>query len=258
MSINAYDVILDNISSTNFGLRIAYFDGDEPKENIVAEHEYETYQSSSGDLKILKTKEKGTREFPLTFVRETPIELYEIDRIYKWLMPRDEEFRKLYINDPAYQGYYYNAKINKIVDIPINGYPYAIKCDVLCQSQYAYSNIIKKTFMSPTLPLTFTIVNDSSKKLSPIFKFKCNLANGNITLKNNSTNETMTLTGLTLNEVITIDYKERTISSNTNPLVLNKFNKVFLNFKQGVNSLILSGNASEFEYNYQNAKVFVH
>lgn len=258
MSINAYDIIFDNISSTNFGLMIAYFNGEEQKENTVAEHEYDTYQSSFGDLKILKTIEKGTREFEITLVRETPIELYEIDRIFKWLMPRDEKFRKLYINDPTYQGFYYNCKISKIVDVPINGFPYAIKCTVLCQSQYAYSNDKKMTCISPTLPLTFTMINDSSKKLNPSFKFKCNLANGNISLKNNTTNEIMALTDLTLNEIVIIDYKERTISSDKNPLVLNKFNKKFLSFKQGVNSLTLSGDVSSFEYNFQNAKVFVH
>lgn len=256
--MNAYDIIFDNISSSTHDLMIAYFEGEEPKENIVAEHEYNTYKSKFGDLKILDIEEKGTREFDITLVRQTPIELYEIDKIYKWLMPKDTKFRKLYINDPIYQGYYYNCKISKIVNVPINGYSYAIKCTVICQSQYALSNIKKQTYISPALPLNFIITNDSSKKLTPIFKFKCNLANGNITLKSNTTNETMTLTGMSINETITIDYKECQISSDTNALVLSKFNKKFLTFKQGVNSLTLSGNVSDFEYSFQNAKVFVH
>lgn len=258
MISNAYDIIFDNISSSTHDLMIACFSGEESKENTVAEHEYNTYKSKFGDLKILDVEEKGTREFDITLVRETPIELYEIDRIYKWLMPKDTKFRKLYINDPTYQGYYYNCKISKIVNVPINGYSYAIKCTVFCQSQYALSNINKQAYVSPTLPLTITIVNDSSKKLTPTFKFKCNLANGNISLKNNTTNEIMTLTDMNINETIVIDYKECQISSDVNALVLNKFNKKFLTFKQGVNSLTLSGNVSNFEYSFQNAKVFVH
>ena len=256
--MNAYDVIFDNISSSIHDLMIVNFEGEESKENKVAEHEYNTYKLKSGDIKILSVEKKGTREFNITLARKTPIELYEIDKIYKWLMPEDIKFRKLYINDPLYQGYYYDCKISNIVEVPIGGYSYAIKCTVLCQSQYAYSSIKKQIYNSPTLPLTFTIINDSSKRLTPIFKFKCSTANGNINLKNNSTNETMTLTGMNLNETITIDYSECQIHSDKNALVLSKFNKKFLNFKQGVNSLTLSGDVGNFEYSFQNAKVFVH
>ena len=258
MIYNSSGFIFDNISSSAYGLTIAYLNDSEPNDNKVAEHEYDSYKTKSDELKILDIKDSGTREFEITLVREKPIELYEIDSIYKWLMPKDTKFRKLFIDSDKYQGYYYKCKITKILSIPVGGYEYAIKCSVLCQSQYAYSNIKKKTYSSPALPLNFTIFNDSSKKITPIFKFKCNSPNGTISLKNNSTNEIMTLNELILDETIVINYEELSIKSDKSPLVLSRFNKQFLSFKSGLNNLTLSGNVSEFEYSYQNAKVFVH
>lgn len=258
MSFNTYDFIFDNISSNQFNLTIAYFNGEENGENLVSKHNIDKIKSSFGEINITNIEEDETREFEITLVRQTPIELYEIDAIHKWLMPFDTKFRKLYINDENYHGYYYECKITEIRNKCISGYPYAIKCKILCKSQYMYSNEIKKTFESPSTPLTFTVMNDSSKELKPTYIFKCNQENGNINLKNNTTNQIMYLSNLKINEIITIDSNLQELYSNQNYMVMERFNKNFLKFKTGVNNLTLNGNVGLFEIKYKFAKIFVH
>lgn len=256
LSFNACDFIFDGISSSQYGMMIAYLNNDRQDTFTVSKHTINTYKSKFGKSKILDIQEDTNRSFDISLVKATPIAPYEIDSIFRWLMPKDNKFRKLYINDEKYQGYYYYCKILEIEATEIAGYPYAIKCKIECNSQYSYSDKRRKIYNSPTLPLTVNFINDSCTEMKPTFKFKCNLVNGCITLQNQSTNKTMTLNNLSQNETITIDCEEQSINSDLSYLRLNNFNKEFMDFKIGINKLVLTGNVDYFEFEYQNAKIF--
>lgn len=256
LSFNACEFIFDGISSGQYNMTIAYLNNDRPDNITVSKHIIDIYKPKFGKSKILNVTEDEIRSFEISLVRSTPINPHEINSISAWLMPKDNKYRKLYIDDEKYQGYYYNCKVLEIEATEINGYPYAIKCKVECDSLYSYSNERKKTYNSPTLPLTINFVNDSSEELKPLFKFKCSTQNGNISLQNQSTDKTMILSNLSLNETITINCAEQSIVSDLGYLRLKDFNKEFMDFKKGMNKLILSGNADYFEFIYQNSKIF--
>lgn len=252
--INARDFIFDSISSLMYNLQIAYFDNDYKKESIICEHTLDTYKSKYGKLKIINVYDKDTREFEITIVKETPIELHEINKIKQWLMPQDNKFRKLYINDPIYQGYYFNCKFSSIKTVVLNSGYHGLKCNIICDSQFVYSNNIIKEFNITTPTTNIIIINESCGNLKPMLKFKCNKENGLIKLTKN--NEDIILNKLDVSEIITIDYKEFSIKSNKSSLVLDKFNKNFIDFKVGRNNFVLTGDVSEFSCEYQNYKTF--
>jgi len=112
----------------------------------------------------------------------------------------------------------------------------------ICDSNHAWTGLRNKTYSSTTTS-TYQFLNSAKFNkyiLYPQLTINPS-ANGNISIKNNTTNKTMTINSCLSTETIYIDCRNEIIKSTSGRNLLDSFNKYFLELAQGTNSLTLTG-----------------
>lgn len=255
MSFYALDFVFNGVSSRSYGLTIIS-NNSGVDEYTLLRQKLETNKSLNATKSfILDLKDDVNTEFELYMKSENPLTTHEINRISDWLCPQDTQYKKLFILQDDMLDYHYNCKIKRIDITTYGNIPYVLKCTIECDSQFVWSNIKTKTFNITSLPYVCNLQNPSyEKETKPIYKIKCDSADGTIKIVNNTLDKYMELTNLSKDEIITIDTNILSITSSLEILRLGDFNKVFLPLARGTNKFTITGNISTFEIQYQLAK----
>ena len=250
----------DNISSERFGLKITTPKSDE--DINISEYKSDLIKTPRR-TKFYATKPKV--EEPLTIAvsiySETPLTRNQLDQIERWLFKTDGKFRKLRINQPDMQGYYYNCRLEKLSAGTFGNKIHQFDILMICDSQYAWQNQQTRAYNISTTPYIIKFVNISSEDtMSPVYIIKCNSGNGTIKIVNNQYEDvrlnTMEFTGLQNGEMLTIDTEHGIITSNirtSGALELFTYPN-FMKLNKGSHNFEITGNISEFKLIYQVAR----
>lgn len=203
---------------------------------------------------------------------ETPLTRNQIDNIERWLFRTDGQFRKLRVNQPDMQGYYYNCRLQKLSVKSYYNKPHVFNCVMECDSIYAWKDEKPRVYNITSTPYTAKFHNLSSEDMiSPIYEITCASSYGlmklesegkTIKILNNQYEDDrlniMEFSGLFDNEVLRIDTETGIITSNMRTSgVLDLFTYPnFMKLNRGVNNFEITGDISELKIFYKTARKF--
>ena len=259
----------DNVSSERFDLKIA-----DAEDTInVSEYKSELIKTPRRS-KFYATKQRIDEPLVLavSIFSETPLTRSQIDNIDRWLFRTDGQFRKLRINQPDMQGYYYNCRLQKLSVKSYYNKPHVFNCVMECDSIFVWKDEKPRIYNITSTPYNAKFINGSSENMiSPIYEIKCSSLNGlmgldsdgrTIKIVNNQYDDdrlnTMEFTGLFNDEILRIDTETGIITSNMRTSgVLDLFTYPnFMKLNRGTNNFIITGDISEFKIFYKNARKF--
>jgi len=261
--------VFDNISSERYNLRITTPKSDE--DINISEYKSEL-KKTPRRTKFYATKQKVEEPLILamSIYSETPLTRNQLDQIERWLFKPDSKYRKLRINQPDMQGYYYNCRLEKLNAGTFGNIPYQFNIIMICDSQYAWQNQQTRVYNITSTPCNVKFVNISSEELMcPIYEIKCSSLEGlmgiesegrNIKIVNNQYEDdrlnVMEFTGLFNDEILQIDTEHGIITSNMRTSgVLDLFTYPnFMKLNRGTNNFLITGDIAEFKIIYQNAR----
>jgi hypothetical protein len=118
-----------------------------------------------------------------------------------------------------------------------------ITFDVECDWGGAWTSLIEKTYnCNNTHSFLFNLDTDFEKDiLYPVIKITPT-TNGNISIINNSTQKIMSVSNCIVSEIITFDNDNNIFQSTSGRVLLDSWNKEFLELIDGFNNITLNGN----------------
>ena len=253
---NGLSFIFDGIASERYGLYIFNINGNGNDSSPSGNRLSLLTDKVSGNYKhdILDINEDEPLEFKLVFGSFKPLTRHEVRVIHNWL--RKNEYKKLQIVQPDMKELHYNCIMHDSVIKQINSVPYAFEYTVICDSPFAWEE--EKTYRYPTI--TSQTINhynssDIPTYIRPQIKFKSTSSSNTVMIENMSNNGWVTkIEGLGANEIVTINNEEEFIGTDRRPNILQNFNCGWLELVQGMNELRITGNVSDFEITYANAR----
>lgn len=159
----------------------------------------------------------------------------------KWLMKNKRHWLQIEQNDLADIQYYSIGTKAEIIDVGLNST--GLRVEFSCDTYHAWSNLKTKTYTSTsTLSFGFNSVVDFDEYIIlPNLKITC-LGSGTVSIKNNTTNETILITECTNGETIYLDCLTDKISSSTGNVIIGRWNKQTISIVENLNQLTLTGN----------------
>lgn len=239
--------VFDNCSSDEMGVMMVNsigstsMSGGDEKTNIITS---KSPFKETHDLHYVSYDEPLQFTIILLKTDETYINADDERRIKKWLCKKTWGW--LQIDQDDLSDVFYQVLIHSPEKINIGAYSGGLQFTVQSNCHHAWSRLYKKVYKTASgtlnVNLNFNFDYDeyilypqlSIKSLSPTAQ--------NITIKNNTTNETLSISGCTLNEEILIDCKTDQLKSSTNRVLLNDWNKNMVSMIEGVNNINLTGN----------------
>lgn len=229
-------------SSEEFGVILVKFDA----ANI---------DSVDESTNIITTKNVKSRKFDLHgVIMESPLtfeitiskangdyfDTLEEERIKKWLCKNSWDFLtvdKSDMMDKTYCCILNNPKRIKIAE-NIAGLSFSVTCN----SNVAWSKLHKLSYTSKDTLLFRFHYNSKfqNESLHPILIIKPT-SDGNISIKNNTTNKTLTLNNCINGETVIFDGENETFESNNGRNILGNWNETFISMVDGNNDIALTG-----------------
>lgn len=253
---NGLSFVFDGVASERYGLYIYSINGSgndsSPSGNKVS---LLTDKNANGyKHDILGISEDEPLEFQITFGSFNSLTRNEVRAIHKWL--RKNEYRKLQIVQPDMKGLHYNCIMHDSTIKQIGNVPYAFEYTVTCDSQFAWEE--ERTYKYPTITGgTIRHYNDSDipTYVRPQIKFTSSSANNDVSIENISNDMYLTnITGLGMGEVLTMDNENELIKTDRRPNMLQSFNCNWLELVPGINELRITGEITNLEITYANAR----
>jgi phage-related protein len=165
-------------------------------------------------------------------------------QIKKWLCKRDG-YHWLQFDQDDLSNIFYRCILRNPQKISVGKYSGGMSFDVICDSQNAWSKLYSKPYSTEDGTLTFKfnhVCDYDDHELCPVMTITC-LSSGNISIKNNTTNQTININNCTVGEVVTLDSENNKIKSSiSNRILISDWNKKFLTIMDGVNNFNLTGN----------------
>lgn len=172
------------------------------------------------------------------------IDAYKERQLKKWLLNSKPSWFQVDQDDLSDVFYWAIGTSCEIIDVGV--YSGGMKVSFQTMEPWAWSGLRKKSYTTSNGTLTFNLNMDLDYDDYIVYPqiVATSLGTGNISIKNNTTNELITITGCVLNEVITIDCKNDKVKTNLNTVMLDRWNKVTLGINENINNFTLSGNFS--------------
>ena len=131
--------IYNEISSRDFGLILASINNSLNEVSSGSGLEIQSISTFKNPRKLfLGAKENQVLEFPIEIVSEKPIDLPTFLRVKEWLFG-NAKYHKFQIEDEWYSDVYFNCILKSNEDIKFGGEYFGIRCNVQCDSPYAYT-----------------------------------------------------------------------------------------------------------------------
>lgn len=242
-TINGMNFIFANQSSEEFGVKMGFIGGDSRETN---DEQLNVIQTKNVMQEIYSYHGKTNSE-PLKFkitVFDENGEYIDADKqedLKNWLI-RDDFSWLIVDQDDLYDKQFYATAISSgMEDVGLRNA--GLSVEFTCDSNHAWGILQTKKYSSTTT-YTFSFINPAKFNkyiLYPQVTISPK-ANGNISIKNNTTNKTMTFNNCLSTETIYVDCRNKMINSTSNRNLLSDFNKTYLSFLQGMNSITLTGN----------------
>lgn len=171
------------------------------------------------------------------------IDSFKQRELKRWLCKNDKRYW-LQIDQVDLADVYYYCIISNPNPINASKYTIGLEFDVICDSSHAWSNLYKKTYetIGNTLNFEFNNIADFDDYILYPTAIITSYGNGNISIKNNTTGDSVIINNCKTNEVIIIDSKNDNIESNLNRMLLDDWNKNVVELIAGVNDITLTGN----------------
>jgi hypothetical protein len=242
-TINGLDFIFANQSSQEFGVKMGFIGSNNrdtndeqlnviQTKNVVQEvfNYHGKYNSDPLKFKISVFDEGGNY---IDADRQEDLKNWLIRDDFSWLIVDQDD-----LYDKQFRATAISAGLE---DIGLRNA--GLTVEFTCDCNHAWGVLQTKNYSSTTSSTVFFINNAKFNKyiLCPQITISPN-ANGNISIKNNTTNKTMTFNNCLSTETIYVDCRNKMINSTSGRNLLNDFNKIFLSFLQGSNSITLTGN----------------
>jgi phage-related protein len=249
----------NGISSETFGLKIYTPDSNE-KTTILSLSSNLTKTPRQSKFSPTKQYVNEPKSIPIALYSENVLTQTQIDAIYQWLFPADNEYKVMTIEQDDMTNYYFNCRLTELQNETFGNKTQQILATIQCDSIYAWENLQTLTYTSFASPITFNNVS-SEDVMKPTYKFTCNLENGTIKLVDDfydtAIKNTIEFTGLLNGEVLTVDTEHNIITSNlrTSGLLDLFTSPKFLRLDRGTHNFTITGNISEFKIIYQNGRV---
>lgn len=248
----------DGVPSQNYDLKIVEintsefrFDGGSQMETITDK----TMRSQEHTL--LGTYPNNRLEFQIEIVHmgEAALSSEKAHIVKSWLFGK-LHWCNLYLFNQDLANVYFECTLKDPEDIVING-NIGWKCTVSCNAGGAWKNqkSVKHQITSSPMSIIYNNTSDDNDYNYPTIMFT-STNGGSFSIVNQADdNREMKFEELLAGETITIDGKTRRITSSLPEreyLILQNFNKKYLRFKQGVNRLTVTGEASNLSFMCKN------
>jgi len=159
----------------------------------------------------------------------------------KWLLCNRYDWLYVYDQADLSSVYYYCiASSAEMIDVGV--YSGGLKITFICDAPWAYSELIKRNYTcTSTLSLKLNTPIDFNQMIVYPSIVITALSNGNITINNNTTGDSVVFNNCTNGEVIKVDFDADKISS-TKDNIISRWNKKSFGFCDGLNDITLNGN----------------
>lgn len=181
-------------------------------------------------------------KFKLTIAKSdgTYFDAYEERAIKKWLCKKKRHWLYIDQDDLANVGYYCILLNPQKVSVGLKSA--GISFDVICDSNHAWSDLRTQRKLSSDGTFQFIYHSDFDEDvLAPVFTITP-LTDGNIKIENKTTKEEVSINNCITTEIITMDCENEIIESSTGRVLLDNWNRRFLQIIEGVNVIELTGN----------------
>lgn len=171
----------------------------------------------------------------------TYIDIEKERELKKWLLKNKRQW--LQIDQDGLDDIVYYCIITKAEILNVGAYSGGMLLTAECDSYYAYSNLVCKSYMvSGALNFDINLDLDFDElSLYPLFIITPS-ANGDITIANNSTNQTVKIKNCVPAETIILENSSDKIKSSANRLIIDSWNKETISLKDKLNTFTLTGN----------------
>lgn len=251
-TINGLNCVFANQSSEEFSVKMGFIGGGGRDTN---DEQFNVIQTKNVLQEVFNYHGKTNTEplkFKITFF-DANGEYLDADRqedLKNWLI-RDDFSWLIVDQDDLYDKQFRATAISAgMEDVGMRNAGLTI--EFTCDCNHAWTGLRSKPYSSTTTS-TYQFTNVAKYNnyiLYPQLTITPK-ANGNISIKNNTTNKTMTINNCLSTETIYVDCKNGMIKSTSGRNLLNDFNKTYLSFKQGNNSITLTGNFDvKMEYRF--------
>lgn len=245
---------LNKKSDEDFGWIIVHFDPDNGETDSSLSQEQIYSESYNGTKRTLYgTKYNSVSNVKITVIKQdgSDFTLNECRNAYKWLTGNPEaSWMDLYVGDEVKYRLLCTIQDVKPQKMDARTVGLNIYCESL--SPWAYSSQI--TLSQPIIDTqTIEINNESDDLYTPIYlKTIYENTKGDSLIINNATiGESTKVSGLVINEVITLDSNMMITSDKSSKVFGNSFNFIWPRLKAGINSLEIIGTGNiTFEYYY--------
>jgi len=197
-------------------------------------------------------------QFEIELTSQKAKDRFEVASIARWLTEQDD-YKKLQIDQFDLKNVYFNCLFTNMSNIYYQNNAFSFRCTVVCDAPWAWEWEKTRKWSFKNLSVnTDKIFNTSSSKnlLKPIVGFTLAGSNTSFSIVNKSMNDlTMSFTDLLVGEKVYIDCRTYEVKSLSRPdiYIIDKFNKKFLGFKQGMNVLEFRGLVDDVTIKYQYA-----
>lgn len=168
--------------------------------------------------------------------------------IKKWLCKPKRNWLQIDQDDLGLIFYY--CIITNPRPVNVGTFSAGFQFDVICDTYHAWSELEQLDFVVENTR-ELDLYNDFDYDeyiLYPTLTITPTV-NGDITIINNTTQQTISLTNCISNEVITMDGKNEIIKSSNGRVLINNWNKEFLEMVNDVNNITITGSCNiSFEY----------
>lgn len=246
MTINEMRIIFAGQTSDEYGTFKGYIGSIDISSNDE-ESELITTTNSFKDIWDFHYKRKSAPlQFPITLIKSdgTYFDASEERAIKKWLVKENREWLQVDQDDLSDISFYCHLinprKVN--VSAMTAGLEFTCVCD--CGHAWSELKKMQKTTIDSSLNFSFNSVVDFDNYILYPTLIINPLGNTTVSIKNNTTNETLTITECVSTEIITVQCKEDKLKSSSGRLLLDKWNKQMISICEGSNSISLTGNFS--------------
>ena len=258
MAFWGYTFVFNNVPSETYGLYISSPDGDMVETDGSGDVELHT-QTVFRNPKpyLLGVQQSPVLEFDVQFTSPNELMIEEIRAIQSWLFGQSQ-YKKLQIQQYDMQDVYFNCFLKSPKIIRVGNKIQGISGTVVCDSPFAWAfpKTITKNYTS-TANETFILnnVSDNNYYEYPTIIATVDVYGGDFSITNVTDNSRIfSFTGLSQQEVLTINNELCIITSSTGLRRLSNFNKKWFRLLKGTNSLTIVGNVSQVKFIYSPAR----
>ena len=254
MAFYSSNFIYDGIISSEYGLRISTFGGEE--ENFSLANVELITQSIYRKPKVflLGINQTPVLEIPITITVPQELSAEETSVISRWLFGQ-MGYKVLQILQPDMQYIYFNCIFTEPEIIKIGNITRGFNAVITCDSPYAweYSKAITYAY-NPNNFIVFDNIkinntSDNPDYTYPTVSFTMNKFGGYLNITNTSdSNRVFRFYDLLPNEVIEINNDLQTITSSTGQNRIENFNYYWFRYIPNLNEFIIEGNITEIEF----------